>query len=754
MNIRKPCFAVILALSVQLAVCQASFADEDSVPEGASTITAMLAAATKTVEQYNSTGAYQIHADFAWSNKYTGKGVVVGVIDSGIDTASGEFGKRILRGYNAFDGSANVSDQTGHGTYVSGIIGASANGFGMIGVAPDVRILPIKVFQTESTTLSILTKGIDWSIGRAQIINMSLGSSMPFGAEQLVKNVAAGQLIVVAAGNDGGANPNWPARYASQTWANGQIIVVGAVDSHNVIASFSNQAGDAKNFFVVAPGVDILSTYPGVRLQGWTGTYANYGITSGTSAATPFVTGLAADIESLWPQLKANQVASIIFKTADHLGTSAVGTADSIYGWGLVNVAKALAPIGTPTVLAKSGTKTSVKTRKTFLRSRAAGSALLKAAEAGAFRAIALDDFGRQYSYDFGGAVVKQDTGIPLSQIFAAMDGRLKLIDAQLPSGAHMVATTMDVAGTSGQMQHMTSFAWTQKFAGGNEVSIGTANFAGQFFGLSDTPFATAGFAFNPLDNPYLSLANVQSYAGYGYGLGDGWVMKAGFMTGNGFTDNFASANGYSESAGQYGAGNAAGIAQIEKRSENGKFSLTASSLKESDSLLGGTSSGLFAIGNTTTLGVTASGAYRIGNKTWLAGLASYGVSSASGGSGIVSGTSGIETTAFSAGVMHQDAFRVGDSTGFFVSQPLKVVKGNLLMDKPVDVSVTGDVLFSQTHVNLAPTATEVDFETNYTTRLDNTSSISGAVIYRLNPGHDAKAADDAMFALRWVKEF
>jgi hypothetical protein len=289
-----------------------------------------------------------------------------------------------------------------------------------------------------------VASGLDYSRAQgARVVNMSLGwtGSAYLPVQQaLQRSVGANQVVVVAAGNESAANPSWPARYASQSWANGQIIAVGAVDANNRLASFSNKAGDAMNFYLVAPGVNILSTIP-PNIAGLSGSTPWYAYLSGTSMATPYVSGAVALIESYWPQLKASQVASILFTTATDLGATGV---DAVYGRGLINVEKAMQPIGTTAVPTTSGSKTTSTTK--MIASPVVKGRMREAADAGAFRTIMVDSYNRDYQIDLGSAVTSAPS-LTLSQLFSSMDAKLRYGAVQTGNGTQFAATYTDEPG-------------------------------------------------------------------------------------------------------------------------------------------------------------------------------------------------------------------------------------------------------------------------------------------------------------------
>jgi subtilisin family serine protease len=251
-----------------------------------------------------------------------GTNVTIAIIDSGIRRDHIDFAGAITGGYNAFTnlaGTTAVNDTSGHGTHVASLAAARANGMGMVGIASNARILPVQVFMGSSTSDFYVARGINYATSqKAFVMNLSLGGSTmsPTIRTALQGAQRAGLLMVIAAGNEGLANPSYPARHASEAWAKGQIIAVGAVDANNVIASFSNRAGDARNFYLVAPGVNLIGAYASAPNA--------YAYMSGTSMAAPVVAGAAAVVKSAWPYLTAPKVAEVLFVTATEIGRAHV----------------------------------------------------------------------------------------------------------------------------------------------------------------------------------------------------------------------------------------------------------------------------------------------------------------------------------------------------------------------------------------------------------------------------------------------
>jgi subtilisin len=285
----------------------------------------------------NNWGADLVKAPEAWAKGYTGKGVVVAVVDSGVDRNHDDLKNNIwtnskeiagngidddangyvddFNGWN-FDGNDNNTlDVAGHGTHVSGTIAGENNNFGVTGIAYDAKIMPVKVLNDSgSGSYDAIAQGIRYATDNgANVINLSLGGDYPNSAlESALKYASSkGAIVVMAAGNESGLQPGYPARYANETG-----IAVGAVDKENNLASFSNLAGFNPLTYVTAPGVDVYSTLPGNK-------YANY---SGTSMATPHVAGVVALMLSANPNLTDAQVRQIL---ADTSGNSTQESANS-----------------------------------------------------------------------------------------------------------------------------------------------------------------------------------------------------------------------------------------------------------------------------------------------------------------------------------------------------------------------------------------------------------------------------------------
>lgn len=348
--------------------------------------------------EYNASyGLAQINAADAYALGFSGKGVLVAVVDSGIDLTHPEFAGRLSPlsrnfGFDLPDPNDILDrDTTSHGTHVAGTIAAAKDGRGMHGVAYDAEILALRAITPSGGDTAAAIRYA--SEQGAKVLNGSYGPVypsltlpdgspnpdyslvpiQPYGIDGTSAEVsairqagAADMVMVFAAGNERedqpviARNPTGAAFYPAirpenadknlyvfldgngdQVSSNGldysdlqpYTIAVVAVDRDRKIASFSNYCGIAAAWCLAAPGVGILST---VTPANGSSPTEPYNLSSGTSMAAPHVAGAAALVREAFPFMTAPQVVQSILTTATDLGSP------EIYGWGLLNAGKAV----------------------------------------------------------------------------------------------------------------------------------------------------------------------------------------------------------------------------------------------------------------------------------------------------------------------------------------------------------------------------------------------------------------------------
>lgn len=249
----------------------------------------------------------KIKADGAWDVTIGSEDIEIAILDTGININHPDLQNKIIDSVSCIDWLScshfETNDADGHGTHVAGIASAvSDNGLGIAGTAGNTSLISVKVLNDEGLGYySWIADGIVWAADNgADVINLSLGGR--YSSSTLRRAVdyayAKGVVIVAAAGNDGSSIPVYPAYYSN-------TVAVTATDENDRKAYFSNYGSWVD---IAAPGVNILSTYQ-----------ENYGYFSGTSVATPFVSGVAALVLALDNNLSNQQVVNRLESTADNL---------------------------------------------------------------------------------------------------------------------------------------------------------------------------------------------------------------------------------------------------------------------------------------------------------------------------------------------------------------------------------------------------------------------------------------------------
>jgi subtilisin family serine protease len=257
--------------------------------------------------------------------------ITVAVVDSGIDEAHPDL-KQVVVEYKNFIAGSN-KDWVGHGTHVAGIIAATANnGLGISGVCGS-RILALKALPRDGEEFDPLAyyRALRYVIGKAQVLNLSLGGEKDQAEIDILDEVIASGVVVIAAMGNEYEEGN-PIEYPA---AIREVCAVGATDELDKRARFSNTG---RHIDLVAPGVDIVSTTPTFNYDG--DGEPDYDAWDGTSMATPHVAGAAALILAKWPDLTPAQVIRKLTASADRVSGAVRGS--TAYGSGRLNCEKAL----------------------------------------------------------------------------------------------------------------------------------------------------------------------------------------------------------------------------------------------------------------------------------------------------------------------------------------------------------------------------------------------------------------------------
>jgi len=298
-------------------------------------------------------GVASIHAPEVWAEGYTGRGVTVAVVDSGIAIAHPDLAGRLWTnanelpgngrdddgngfvddagGWDFLDSDNHPDDPAGHGTHIAGIIvggiappeDARNSGAGeALGVAPEARVMPIRVLDGNLRGANRdIAAGIRYAVDNgADIINLSIGGARNSDIRSAIEYASEHDVLVVAAAGNNRANtPSHPAVLSSSL---DHVLSVAATRKSGEREPSSNLVGASGAIQVDAPGQAIRSTFVTAR----------YGYQSGTSMAAPHVAGLAALLLSANPNLSAAELRTIIVDSADPpaAGSDSAGSVNAI----------------------------------------------------------------------------------------------------------------------------------------------------------------------------------------------------------------------------------------------------------------------------------------------------------------------------------------------------------------------------------------------------------------------------------------
>lgn len=248
-----------------------------------------------------------------------GQGVRVAVIDSGCNAHS-ELAHALLPGYNFINGTGDVTDNIGHGTFVSGLIAAEDDGIGTTGGAPDAKIVPLKCFDSGySTKVSVLATAIYAAVDQydCRVISMSFGlkSNSKTLETAVTYAVEKGAVCVASAGNYGNATLYYPAALPN-------VIGVGSVDRDGEVSSFSQRN---ESLTVTAPGREVYSTTAS----------GSYTTKNGTSFSAPLISAMCARLISADGDIAPREVMRLLTASAKDLGAEGY---DTDYGHGLADL--------------------------------------------------------------------------------------------------------------------------------------------------------------------------------------------------------------------------------------------------------------------------------------------------------------------------------------------------------------------------------------------------------------------------------
>lgn len=647
----------------------------------------------------------------------SGAQAVVAVMDTGVTITPDIKNNIAPGGFNFVNNTANFADDSSntHGTAVARSI---------VDVDKNTLILPVKTIDGDfNPNRTAIDAGYDYAASNSsvRIINHSNGSRNPATPARIINAAAAGKLIIVQAGNDSLPNPTGDARTVPALGGRG--IIVGA-NSGNDVASFSNRAGNLKDFYVMAkPSNSFTSSV-------------------GTSMSTARVSGTAAAIMNQAPFLSPEQVAEIIFTTATDVGPEGV---DEDTGWGILNHKAALAPAGNASASSGGGA--------------GAGVAVAAVAVAGGIayavsrrnkklkKTIVTDDYGRGYVVDLTERMHPVNDKPNLLSILnpGATDTRTETLVSN--DKHHIVAvgsvstpsardglTYDDPFGTRDDhdFDRRGQFSMVGHNADGSGFGIDLNAAPRYAFGaLGLLPESQAGNEFlssSAFSTPFIGFTDDGVATRMSRPAGNNIDLKFGYMS---FEDDF-----------RYGRESDAALFEATLDQDRYILNLHIGQLVEDGSLFGGSSGGAFSVSDTTTLSLGLSAAVRLTDRVSL--IANYveGVSDVKAARGyLLQDFSTVRSNAFGLGLVAESVWRRDDQFGVALSQPLRVTDGSADLYIPDRQDLrTGKVSTTRSRTSLVPEGAERAFETYYRFRIGPRIDLTSYFMYQHEPAHDSVA--------------
>ncbi len=636
---------------------------------------------------------------------------VIAVIDSGIAPIPELAPHLAPGGFDFVNNDPDATDDNGHGTVLAAIAVSSSNF--------TAQVMPIKILDaTGSGALIWGRQGIAHAASRpnVRILNLSTQSmvyDLPVVAS-LQSAAGAGKIIVMAAGNTGLPNPDFPAGIVNQL--SGRGIAVGAVGPGNVIRPYTARAGNSMNSYLVA--LDDL----GLGLLG-------------TSFAAPQVSGAAALVLHNAPFLSANEVVDILLRTAVDLG--APGT-DPIYGRGLLNPSAALMPVGPPQIptgdtVADSGA--SIQRVALELGPAVAGALMDNGRLA---KTVIVDEYKRPFVVNLKSLASIHDPRPTWPSLLDDLRGLSEPLDVPLAS-KHKLSLWLSPP-VFADSELCSVFCDFDPSEGATEIamSLSSVSNKGLHYHLNlntdlGTPFganqwhrvkAMSLLSRRSLLSPYLSFGERSNSAGLGYGFGRRIDVALGFVA----TDE-GDAHGRRSDA-----------ALIEGNYELSDWmSLTAqlTTLSEDGNLLGGASNGAFGVDQSNTTAVSVGARLQLRPSLALVGHYTRGHTRVDDVEhSLLHDFSSLRSEAFSAALFANGVIRKDDQVAIAVSRPLRVTDGSVDMEIPYARDYAGNVLSNTERISLVPQGKETDVEISYRFPLREHTTVGANLLYRAQPDH------------------
>jgi hypothetical protein len=726
-----------------------------------------------TAEYRRSTGPSFHNAATAWAQGYNGTGTVIGLVDNGIDTTNPEFSGRITSSSADVAGNRGIQPEDDHGTDVALVAAAARNDSGVMGIAWNANLMVLRADTPGSCATAVagnpnsgctfsdanIAAGIDRATqAGANVINLSIGgpSAGPAVRAAISRAAASGVVVVVAAGNDAGANgsgdPNNPDGFAAAIRAsgNGNVIIASSVDSSGTISSFANRAGTEANWVLMGLGEQICCAYENGAIKITTQNGQQFvTVFSGTSFSAPQIAGAVALLRQAFPNLSAAQTVDLLLRTARDAGDP--GT-DAIYGRGILDIGNAFAPqgttaiAGTNTVLALGGSTGSLST------------AMGDAAAYAALSTVVLDSYGRAYDVQLGSSL-RGARAQP--RLAGTLTSRSHAINAGAPgltlafsveaSGRAALPASLQLSRDDADRARVLAARVVAQLTPATRLGFAYAENADGIAATlrgSDRPaFLVAG---SPLNDTGFTRDAALS-VGLRRQLGR-WGLTFSAEHGTVRDDTAPALGRNPQDRAELGTADRYGV-QLDRRFGPLALALGASWLDERRTVLGARFNPALLPGGANSLFLDMDATWWL-DERWQLGATVRRAWTHPGSGGLLADGSHLVSQGWAFDVAHLGIFQSDDSLAFRIAQPLRVESGGFVFDLPTSYSYA--LLAAQNsreRLSLVPRGREIVGEMAWHGALWG-GSASASVYFRKDPGNYAALPTEKGIGLLWTGEF
>ena len=704
--------------------------------------------------EYEDTQEYQqqygldlIKASSAYARGATGRGAIIGIMDSGVDNSHQElngFNKIVSGSYLVYQDRSPTTDEKRHGSHVSGIALGERDGSGIHGVAFDAQLFFISIelgtagdtYEPATIDSTVDFTGIDnsWSQLEAEfvtnnvtVVNGSFGyqgnindyteqnirEAFPKTIDVLAQPQKSNQdktIFVWAAGNGGGyadqgVDYSSPEVFGGLAYLlpelRGNTAAVVSVDEDGSISSFSNRCGVAKDYCLAAPGRSILSIYAEDSP-----TYDSYGRASGTSMAAPHVSGGIALLADYFEgQLGNTEILQRLFATANKSGIYAES---DIYGQGLMDLNAATQPLGTA-MIATSGASLSnlmIQEEDTYIRiiGPAFGNSITN--RLGELSYVVFDDLGAPFKRSMDKRILNNIPNINwLTSFQLNPNKRVYQRTFSTTSGSNLKLGLVDKfsyveapslwANTDSNLAY---FSFSQTISETSKL----------FFGNGTSPNT---YLNTTKDNhykgiPFLDFSSEGSFVGLDISLPDSKSFLFSFFEGS-HQDNQRFHNSLGGSKGVF--------FELKDRNKSSMFSYQMGVMKDSTSLLGISSEGGFGSPNNSSTSFLGLESLNVFRAVSLRSSIHLGKNSSSFNElGFINEMDDSIFSAFNFSLFKKDIFVQNDSLSLEIYQPLRSEISSMNLNLPVGRTKDRKILFNDYKIDLTPSGRQINSQLVY----------------------------------------